>query len=91
MYIPSLKKSSKSDYIKKMLICFGIVFLFLAMNMTSAFSNNVKRPKPVKVERKVEMRGNEVIIVTKTVFTKSDWKKLKALRKKNKKLIRKRN
>jgi hypothetical protein len=35
MYIPSLKKSSKTDYIKKMLICLGIVFLFLAMNMKS--------------------------------------------------------
>ena len=45
----------------------------------------------MKVNKKVEKKGDHVIIRTETVFTKSQWKLLKNQTKKNKSLLKKRD
>ena len=47
--------------------------------------------KPLKVNKKVEKKGDYVIIRTETIFTKSQWKGLKNQTKKNKSLLKKRD
>ncbi len=44
--------------------------------------------KPFKVNKKVEKKGDFIIIRTETVFTKSQWKKLKDQTKKNRSFLK---
>ena len=66
-----------------------VLFLFFSFNAISKEKKDSL--KPLKVNKKVEKKGDHVIIRTETVFTKSQWKLLKDQTKKNKSLLKKRD
>ena len=66
-----------------------VLLLFFSFNTISKEKKD--NIKPLKVNKKVEKKGDYVIIRTETVFTKSQWKELKDQTKKNKSLLKKRN
>ena len=66
-----------------------VLFLFFSFNAISKEKKDSL--KPLKVNKKVEKKGDYVIIRTETVFTKSQWKELKDQTKKNKSLLKKRD
>ena len=66
-----------------------VLFLFFSFNPISKEKKD--NLKPLKVNKKVEKKGDLVIIRTETVFTKSQWKVLKNQTKKNKSLLKKRD
>ena len=53
-------------------------------------SKTLKEFKPFKVNKKVEKKGDFVVIRTETVYTKSQWKELKNQSKVNKAFLKKR-
>ena len=65
------------------------MLLFFSFNAISKEKKD--NLKPLKVNKKVEKKGDNVIIRTETVFTKSQWKLLKNQTKKNKFLLKKRD
>ena len=52
-----------------------VLLLFFSFNTISKEKKD--NIKPLKVNKKVEKKGDYVIIRTETVFTKSQWKQLK--------------
>ena len=66
-----------------------VLLLFLSFNTISKEKKD--NIKPLKVNKKVEKKGDYVIIRTETIFTKSQWKELKDQTKKNKSLLKKRD
>ena len=66
-----------------------VLLLFFSFNTISKEKKD--NIKPLKVNKKVEKKGDYVIIRTETVFTKSQWKELKDQTKKNKSLLKKRD
>ena len=66
-----------------------VLLLFFSFNAISKEKKD--NLKPLKVNKKVEKKGDYVIIRTETVFTKSQWKELKDQTKKNKSLLKKRD
>ena len=66
-----------------------VLLLFFSFNTISKEKKD--NIKPLKVNKKVEKKGDYVIIRTETVFTKSQWKLLKNQTKKNKSLLKKRD
>jgi hypothetical protein len=66
-----------------------VLLLFFSFNAISKEKKD--NLKPLKVNKKVEKKGDNVIIRTETVFTKSQWKLLKNQTKKNKFLLKKRD
>ena len=64
-----------------------VLLLFFSFNAISKEKKD--NIKPLKVNKKVEKKGDYVIIRTETVFTKSQWKELKDQTKKNKSLLKK--
>lgn len=89
MYIPSLKQSTKKETINRVFVGLFMVIGFLLMSSFDVLANDKQRIKPIKQEKSIVTKNNEVIVVTKTVFTKSDWNKLKELRRENRKKLRK--
>ena len=68
-----------------------LIVLLLFFSFNSISKEKKDSLKPLKVNKKVEKKGNRVIIRTETVFTKSQWKLLKNQTKKNKSLLKKRD
>ena len=66
-----------------------VLLLFFSFNAISKEKKD--NLKPLKVNKKVEKKGDHGIIRTETVFTKSQWKLLKNQTKKNKSLLKKRD
>ena len=66
-----------------------VLLLFFSFNTISKEKKD--NIKPLKVNKKVEKKGDYVIIRTETIFTKSQWKELKDQTKKNKSLPKKRD
>ena len=66
-----------------------VLLLFFSFNTISKEKKD--NIKPLKVNKKVEKKGDYVIIRTETIFTKSQWKELKDQTKKNKSLLKKRD
>ena len=66
-----------------------VLLLFISFNTISKEKKD--NIKPLKVNKKVEKKGDYVIIRTETIFTKSQWKELKDQTKKNKSLLKKRD
>ena len=58
-----------------------VLLLFFSFNAISKEKKD--NLKPLKVNKKVEKKGDYVIIRTETIFTKSQWKELKDQTKKN--------
>ena len=65
-----------------------LMFSFLSIDVLS--KENKKEFKPFKVNKKVEKKGDFVVIRTETVYTKSQWKELKNQSKLNKAFLKKR-
>ena len=68
-----------------------LIVLLLFFSFNSISKEKKDSIKPLKVNKKVEKKGDYVIIRTETVFTKSQWKELKDQTKKNKSLLKKRD
>lgn len=64
------------------------MFSFLSLDVLS--KEKKKEFKPFKVNKKVEKKGDYVVIRTETVYTKSQWKELKSQSKVNKAFFKKR-
>ena len=64
-----------------------LMFSFLSIDV---LSKEKKEFKPFKVNKKVEKKGDFVVIRTETVYTKSQWKELKNQSKVNKAFLKKR-
>ncbi len=64
-----------------------LIFSFLSIDV---LSKEKKEFKPFKVNKKVEKKGDFVVIRTETVYTKSQWKELKNQSKVNKAFLKKR-
>ena len=64
-----------------------LMFSFLSIDV---LSKEKKEFKPFKVYKKVEKKGDFVVIRTETVYTKSQWKELKNQSKVNKAFLKKR-
>lgn len=63
------------------------MFSFLSLDVLS--KEKKKEFKPFKVNKKVEKKGDYVVIRTETVYTKSQWKELKSQSKVNKAFLKK--
>ena len=63
------------------------MFSFLSVDVLS--KEKKKEFKPFKVNKKVEKKGDYVVIRTETVYTKSQWKELKSQSKVNKAFFKK--
>ena len=63
------------------------MFSFLSLDVLS--KEKKKEFKPFKVNKKVEKKGDYVVIRTETVYTKSQWKELKSQSKVNKAFFKK--
>jgi len=64
------------------------MFSFLSVDILS--KEKKKEFKPFKVNKKVEKKGDYVVIRTETIYTKSQWKELKSQSKVNKAFFKKR-
>ena len=64
------------------------VLLMLFFSLDGISKEKKKTIKPFKMNKKVEKKGDFVIIKTETVFTKSQWKVLKDQTKENKSIIK---
>jgi hypothetical protein len=64
------------------------MFSFLSVDILS--KEKKKEFKPFKVNKKVEKKGDYVVIKTETIYTKSQWKELKSQSKVNKAFFKKR-
>ena len=89
MYIPSLKQSTKRKTINRLFVGLFLVVGFLIISSFDVLAYDKQKIKPIKQEKSIVTKNNEVIVITKTIFTKSDWDKLKELRKENRKKLRK--
>ena len=63
------------------------MFSFLSLDVLS--KEKKKEFKPFKVNKKIEKKGDYVVIRTETVYTKSQWKELKSQSKVNKAFFKK--
>lgn len=64
------------------------MFSFLSLDVLS--KEKKKGLKPFKVNKKIEKKGDFVIIRTETIFTRSQWKELKNQTKENKSFLKNR-
>ena len=67
-----------------------MVILFSFISLDSFAKEKKKGLKPFKVNKKIEKKGDFVIIRTETIFTRSQWKELKNQTKENKSFLKNR-
>ena len=65
------------------------IYIFLSfLSIEGVSKDKRKELKPFKVNKKVEKKGDFIIIRTETVFTKSQWKQLKNQAKENRSFLK---
>jgi len=64
------------------------ILMFSFLSIEGLSKDKREELKPFKVNKKVEKKGDFIIIRTETVFTKSQWKKLKDQTKKNRSFLK---
>ena len=64
-----------------------MLILFSFISLDSFAKEKKKGLKPFKVNKKIEKKGDFVIIRTETIFTRSQWKELKNQTKENKSFL----
>ena len=64
------------------------ILMFSFLSIEGVSKDKRKELKPFKVNKKVEKKGDFIIIRTETVFTKSQWKQLKNQAKENRSFLK---